>query len=42
MGIGEQNEGNAENKSGNARNGMIMRVQGISVGMRKNVRESGW
>ena len=42
MGIGERNEGNAENKGGNARNGMIMRVQGISVGMRNNVRESGW
>ena len=33
MGIGEQNVGNAENKGGNARNGMEM--QGIWVEKRK-------
>ena len=32
-GIGEQNEGIAENKGGNARNEMGMWVQRISVGM---------
>ena len=33
MGIGERNEANAENKGGNARNGMGMRVRRTSVGM---------
>ena len=32
-GIGEQNEGNAENKGENARNENRMRVRGIRVGM---------
>ena len=31
-GIGEQNKGMPENKGGNARNGMGMRVRRISVG----------
>ena len=34
MGIGERNELNAENKGGNARNGMGMGVRRINVGMR--------
>ena len=29
----EQNEENAENKGGNARNRMVMQAQGFSVGM---------
>ena len=32
-GIAQRNEGNAENKGGNARNRMGMRVRGISLGM---------
>ena len=34
MRIGEQNEGNADNKGGDARNGMGIRVREISLGMR--------
>ena len=48
LGIGEQNEGNAENKGDNARNGIGMRVYRISMGMRgiwveiqKNVGNQG-
>ena len=48
MGIGERNEGNAENRGGNARNEMGMRLRGINVGLPGNWRkcktcgESGW
>ena len=34
MRIGEQNEGNADNKGGDARNGMGIRVREISLGIR--------
>ena len=34
MRIGEQNEGNADNKGGDARNGMGIRVREISLGLR--------
>ena len=33
--IGEQNKGNVENKGGNGRDGVVIRVWGISVGMQK-------
>ena len=47
-GTGERNEGNADNKGGNARNEMSMQVQRISVGIRgiwvkiQKYGESGW
>ena len=39
MRIGERNEGNAENRGGNARNEMGMWLRGISVGLRENWRK---